>query len=113
LAAKLPALLNLIGFLRLQDTERPETPDALKKYRQSRLHEPGKIFRHFSSYNDPVDPEKVYGRVGGLSGFVLVVAKSQHASLFPHEPQTLETCCSPPTKTTVWRSSLKLTLRAI
>lgn len=57
--------------LRLQDTDRPETPDALKKYRQSRLHEPGKIFRHFSAYNDPVDREKAYGRVSELDGFLL------------------------------------------
>jgi hypothetical protein len=49
--------------LKWDHQQRPETPDALKKYRQTRLHEPGKIYRHFGAYDDPVDDDKVYGRV--------------------------------------------------
>lgn len=33
---------------------RPQTPDHQKKYRQSVLHEPGKIVRHFGVAEDPL-----------------------------------------------------------
>ncbi|GLC45943.1 hypothetical protein PLESTF_000715000 [Pleodorina starrii] len=33
---------------------RPKTPDAIKKYRQSTVHEPGKIIRHPGFAGDPV-----------------------------------------------------------
>lgn len=56
---------HLVLAVTSQDKQRPETPDKLKKFRQSRLHEPGAIFRHYSAYNDPVDTQKVYGRVRG------------------------------------------------
>lgn len=42
---------------------RPSTPCEIAKYRQSRLHEPGQIYRHFEAAADPVDNSKVYGRV--------------------------------------------------
>ena len=41
--------------------ERPQTPDHQKKYRQSVLHEPGKIVRHFGVAEDPL-PEGNFGR---------------------------------------------------
>ncbi|DBA88436.1 TPA: hypothetical protein ACH3X2_004926 [Trebouxia sp. C0005] len=40
---------------------RPQTPDHQKKYRQSVLHEPGKIVRHFGTAGDPL-PEGSFGR---------------------------------------------------
>ncbi|KAA6430086.1 MAG: flagella associated [Trebouxia sp. A1-2] len=40
---------------------RPQTPDHQKKYRQSVLHEPGKIVRHFGTAEDPL-PEGSFGR---------------------------------------------------
>lgn len=45
--------------------ERPATPAALKKYRQSTLHTPGQIFRHFGAADDPVDLQRTYGKVRG------------------------------------------------
>ena len=41
--------------------QRPQTPDHQKKYRQSVLHEPGKIVRHFGVAEDPL-PEGSFGR---------------------------------------------------
>ncbi|KAL3146785.1 hypothetical protein ABBQ38_014767 [Trebouxia sp. C0009 RCD-2024] len=41
--------------------ERPQTPDHQKKYRQSVLHEPGKIVRHFGVAEDPIH-EGCFGR---------------------------------------------------
>lgn len=41
--------------------ERPQTPDHQKKYRQSVLHEPGKIVRHFGVAEDPLH-EGSFGR---------------------------------------------------
>lgn len=41
--------------------ERPQTPDHQKKYRQSVLHEPGKIVRHFGVAEDPIH-EGSFGR---------------------------------------------------
>lgn len=41
--------------------QRPETPDHQKKYRQSVLHEPGKIVRHFGVAEDPL-PVGSFGR---------------------------------------------------
>lgn len=41
--------------------ERPQTPDHQKKYRQSVLHEPGKIVRHFGVAEDPLH-EGNFGR---------------------------------------------------
>ena len=41
--------------------ERPQTPDHQKKYRQSVLHEPGKIVRHFGVAEDPLQ-EGGFGR---------------------------------------------------
>ena len=41
--------------------ERPQTPDHQKKYRQSVLHEPGKIVRHFGVAEDPIQ-EGCFGR---------------------------------------------------
>eukprot|EP00892_Ulva_mutabilis_P010820 jgi/Ulvmu1/810/UM010_0184.1 len=43
-------------------SSRPQTPGEIAKYRQSRLHEPGQIYRHFGAASDPVDTNKVYGR---------------------------------------------------
>ena len=40
---------------------RPQTPDHQKKYRQSVLHEPGKIVRHFGVAEDPLH-EGCFGR---------------------------------------------------
>lgn len=41
-------------------SERPPTPDEQKKYRQSTIHEPGKIVKHFGLASDPT-PEGVFG----------------------------------------------------
>jgi hypothetical protein len=43
--------------------ERPATPSALTKYRQSYLHTSGHIYKHFGAFDDPVDTKRVYGRV--------------------------------------------------
>ena len=45
----------------LSFTERPQTPPHEKKYRQSVLHEPGAIVRHFGTAEDPL-PEGTFGR---------------------------------------------------
>lgn len=45
----------------LSFTERPQTPPHEKKYRQSALHEPGAIVRHFGTAEDPL-PEGTFGR---------------------------------------------------
>lgn len=45
----------------LSFAERPQTPPHEKKYRQSALHEPGAIVRHFGSAEDPL-PEGTFGR---------------------------------------------------
>ena len=45
---------------------RPDTPQNLKKYRQSTLHTPGQIFRHFGAANDKVDNARTYGKVRPL-----------------------------------------------
>lgn len=42
---------------------RPQTPSGIAKYRQSRLHEPGQIYKHFGVAGDAVDRTQVYGRV--------------------------------------------------
>jgi hypothetical protein len=51
------------GCLTWNREERPETPKGLKKYRQSTLHTPGQIFRHFGVADDPVDTKRAYGKV--------------------------------------------------
>lgn len=45
----------------LSFSERPQTPPHEKKYRQSALHEPGAIVRHFGTAEDPL-PEGTFGR---------------------------------------------------
>ncbi len=45
--------------------QRPSTPPEIKKYRQSSIHEPGKIVKHYGLYDDPVKE--------GPFGFVPVV----------------------------------------
>lgn len=40
--------------------KRPETPPEQKKYRQSTVHEPGKVVKHFGAADDPV-PEGPFG----------------------------------------------------
>lgn len=45
------------------ETERPTTPDKIKPYRQSTVHEPGVILRHYGSARDPVDFEATNGVV--------------------------------------------------
>ena len=52
------------GALAWQNDQRPETPTGLKKYRQSTLHTPGQIFRHFGVADDVVDAQRTYGKVG-------------------------------------------------
>ena len=34
--------------------ERPSTPPEIKKYRQSTIHEPGKMVKHYGLADDPV-----------------------------------------------------------
>lgn len=43
--------------------DRPTTPDTIKPYRQSTIHEPGVILRHYGSARDPVDDEATHGVV--------------------------------------------------
>lgn len=45
------------------ETERPTTPDKIKPYRQSTVHEPGVILRHYGAARDPVDFEATNGVV--------------------------------------------------
>lgn len=45
----------------LSFAERPQTPPHEKKYRQSALHEPGAIVRHFGTAEDAL-PEGTFGR---------------------------------------------------
>lgn len=40
--------------------DRPSTPEEQKKYRQSTVHEPGKIVKHFGTADDPI-PEGPFG----------------------------------------------------
>lgn len=47
--------------------ERPSTPDDIKKYRQSTVHEPGKIVRHPGHADDPV-PQGPFGVKSAASG---------------------------------------------
>ena len=51
------------GSLQWSQDGRPETPLAIKKYRQSTLHTPGQIYRHFGAADDPVNAQRTYGKV--------------------------------------------------
>jgi hypothetical protein len=45
------------------ESERPETPSQMKKYRQSTLHTPGVAYKHFGAADDYVEKDRAYGRV--------------------------------------------------
>ncbi|KAG2450939.1 hypothetical protein HYH02_004212 [Chlamydomonas schloesseri] len=49
------------------NAERPPTPDEIKKYRQSTVHEPGKIVRHPGQADDPT-PQGPFGVKSAASG---------------------------------------------
>ena len=53
--------------------ERPSTPPEIKKYRQSTIHEPGKIVKHYGLSDDKVKD--------GLLGYVSQFAGGSHESV--------------------------------
>ena len=55
--------------------ERPGTPDEQKKYRQSTVHEPGKILRHFGTADDKI-PDGPFGDKSDLGQGVAQTIKS-------------------------------------
>ena len=83
------------------DAQRPETPAELKKYRQSTLHTPGVVFKHFGAADDTVDRDRTYGRVRPAQPCDTTHTAGDHVPLLrctAFEPaQWL--ACSPPTKT--------------
>eukprot|EP00201_Polytomella_parva_P013293 CAMPEP_0175053804 /NCGR_PEP_ID=MMETSP0052_2-20121109/9138_1 /TAXON_ID=51329 ORGANISM="Polytomella parva, Strain SAG 63-3" /NCGR_SAMPLE_ID=MMETSP0052_2 /ASSEMBLY_ACC=CAM_ASM_000194 /LENGTH=474 /DNA_ID=CAMNT_0016318399 /DNA_START=71 /DNA_END=1491 /DNA_ORIENTATION=+ len=54
---------------------RPPTPPEMKRFRQSTIHEPGKILRHYGVANDPI-PEGTFGRKTNVCESVGAVLKN-------------------------------------
>lgn len=74
---------------------RPRTPTGIAKYRQSRLHEPGQIYKHFGFAGDPVDRARVYGRVRKTHSWYRRLTPCLHdmlAQYTPHKNPNKQAC---------------------
>ena len=76
-------------------SDRPGTPSGLKKYRQSTLHTPGVIYRHYGAAQDAVDTERTYGKARAMPGRDAHTCAwqpqhppGQHAHALPRPPRS-------------------------
>ena len=93
--------------------ERPQTPPEIRKYRQTAIHEPGKMARHFGAADDPV-PQGPFGcKSAAAAGQTVVEAirnypESEMARWRLEQAESIYArCCSSQTCRTaeLWRPS--------